>query len=147
MFFYLFYAALFAGILLYLRGRFLAGVISFKQWIPLMLVGVILLNPRIMEYDVAPLAIPMALVAWRFCKWICGSNAKSIVLVSVFFAIANACAPFDAWRTTECVVLMIVFASGLWKLCGVNSKKRNLGERGTNGKICHTLGFSAASGN
>jgi hypothetical protein len=117
LYFYLFYAVLFAWLLLYLRGRFLAGEIAFKQWIPLMLIGVILLNPRIMEYDVAPLAIPMALVAWRVCTWICRSNTQAIVLMSVLFAIANACAPFDAWRTTECVVLIVLFAAGsahLW---------------------------------
>jgi hypothetical protein len=82
-----------------------------------MLIGVILLNPRIMEYDVAPLTIPMALVAWRFCAWVGRSTMQAIMLMSVLFAIGNACAPFDAWRTTDCVVLIVLFAAGsvqLW---------------------------------
>jgi hypothetical protein len=116
LYFYLFYAALFAGVLLYLRGRFLAREITFKQWVPLMLVGVILLNPRIMEYDVAPLTIPMALVAWRVCTWVCRSNMQAVSLMSVLFAVANTCARFDAWRTTDCVVLMVLFAAGSWIL-------------------------------
>jgi hypothetical protein len=116
LYFYLFYAVLFAGVLLYLRGRFLAREITFKQWVPLMLVGVILLNPRIMEYDVAPLTIPMALVAWRVCTWVCRSNMQAVSLMSVLFAVANTCARFDAWRTTDCVVLMVLFAAGSWIL-------------------------------
>jgi hypothetical protein len=120
-YFYLFYAVLFAGLLLYLRRKFLDGDIPFQQWIPLMLIGVILLNPRIMEYDVAPLTILMALVAWRVSVNFCRSKTRAIVLMSVLFAIANACAPFDAWRTTECVVLMVLFAAGsahLWMQAG-----------------------------
>jgi hypothetical protein len=39
--------------------------ISAESWIPVLLVGVILLNPRIMEYDVHVVALPMVLILVR----------------------------------------------------------------------------------
>ncbi len=39
--------------------------ISAESWIPVLLVGVILLNPRIMEYDVHVVALPMVLILAR----------------------------------------------------------------------------------
>lgn len=37
-------------------------------WLPVVLVGTILLNPRVKEYDVATLTIPLVLIAWRFFR-------------------------------------------------------------------------------
>ena len=48
MVFYVIYAVLIFATLLYLSRFFLAGLISLQQWLPVLLVGAILLNPRIM---------------------------------------------------------------------------------------------------
>ena len=112
--FYIFYAILFASILFYFSRRFLAGRFSIKQWAPVLLIGVILLNPRIMEYDVAPITLLMATVAWRFL--IRGNTvARASFLGMVIFFALNRAAP-RAWRPTECIILVGLFFAGLWDL-------------------------------
>jgi hypothetical protein len=75
----------------------------------------VLLNPRIMEYDAAPMTLAMALVAWRIFALGRGLRG-TIVGMSVFFAVANVLAQFH-WKITECCVLVGLFAFGartLW---------------------------------
>ncbi len=55
------------AILLFLSKRYFAGEFSLKRWAPVVLTGHLLLNPRIMEYDVAPIALTMALVLVAVC--------------------------------------------------------------------------------
>jgi len=102
-------------VLLMLRRRYLDGQITAKRWLPVVLIGVVLLNPRIMEYDVAPITVVMALVAWRLCGRLGGTLKGTVVGMACLFAIANVCAPF-AWKTTECIVLTVLFAGGAWDL-------------------------------
>lgn len=112
---YLLTVLLVAGILLVLRKRFLAGIFSLKQWVPFMLVGVALLNPRIMEYDVAPLTLMMALVAWRFFSRIAATPMRRTIWMAASFAAFNIGAAF-AWRWTEGILLTALFAAGSWDL-------------------------------
>jgi hypothetical protein len=118
--FYAFYASLIFATLLYLSRKFLCGYISWAQWAPVLFVGVALLLPRIMEYDVAPIAIPMALIAWRFLG---RSNrpTQRILGMSVLFAAVNGIVAisglsYNVWKHTECVVLVGIFAIGSWDL-------------------------------
>jgi hypothetical protein len=112
--FYALYALLFGAILFYLSRKYLAGYLSQKQWVPVMMVGVVLLNPRIMEYDVAPITLFMALVLWRF--WAAFANLRWTIIGSLgVFAIVNICAP-TGWRTIECFTLCGLFLGGSWTL-------------------------------
>ena len=118
---------LFAGgvlaILFPLRSRYLAGGIKPAQWWPLLLIGVVLLNPRIMEYDVAAITIPLALVSWRFIVRRSASLMRSTILWLLFLLVINAFAPF-AWKgfapfvgqVVHCLVLVVIFAAGSWDL-------------------------------
>jgi hypothetical protein len=109
---YLGYAVIVAGLLLWLRRRFFAGAFGWKQWVPVVLLGTTLLNPRVMEYDVAPVTVAMALIvgraflrakaAWR---WM---GAAALVALNVCSA--------SYWRVTEGVVMVAVFALGVWNL-------------------------------
>ena len=64
---YLAFAAL-IGTTLWLTVRRLPNAPEAKAaWLPVVLVGTILLNPRVKEYDIAPLTIPLVLIAWRAC--------------------------------------------------------------------------------
>jgi hypothetical protein len=116
--FYLIYAIPFFCVLVYLSRRYFDGRFSQKQWIPVVLVGTLLMNPRIMEYDVAPMTIPMALIVWRFLGR--GSSAVArIVKACVFFAAINLTAAFPQylhWRQTETPVLVAAFVAGVWFL-------------------------------
>jgi hypothetical protein len=60
-------------------------------WLPVLLVGTVLLNPRIKEYDVAPLTIPMFLIAFRF-----STTAKEH-----FFTNHNRRTPHLVWNSPD----------------------------------------------
>ena len=119
---YLVCAACVGGTLFYLSRKFFAGAFSLKQWVPLLLVGVILLNPRIMEYDIVPITLPVTLVAWRFFAR--GKTLQwTIAFMALFFAILNTLAAQShsgltnpPWKLTAGFMLMTVFFAGAWNL-------------------------------
>jgi hypothetical protein len=113
--FYLFYAGLFLLILFPLRARYLRGQIGQKHWIPVMLVGVALLNIRIMEYDIAAITMMMVVVAWRFFEGLFLDWRKGAVLLAV---IVGTLQIFDApiWRSMACCTLVGLFFAGAWQL-------------------------------
>jgi hypothetical protein len=65
MFFYLATALPLFLVLLYLSRYYRQGVLRREEWLPVLLLGVLLLNPRLIEYEIFPFTIAMALVAWR----------------------------------------------------------------------------------
>ena len=111
------------AILFALRGRYLAGRIPLAQWWPLLLIGVVLLNPRIMEYDVAAIAVPLAIVSWRFLRRRTDTLGRTAIRWLSFIFATNAFAPF-AWKgfapfvgqVVQSLVLVIVFVAGCWDL-------------------------------
>jgi hypothetical protein len=115
--FYVCYAVPLFGVLLYLSRRYLQGRVSLNQWVPVLLVGVILLDPRILEYDVAPVTLLLALIAWRFFASFT-TTAKTILYLAILFAVTNGIAAFG-WYVRKLVdgpLLIIVFAAGCWTL-------------------------------
>lgn len=128
---YLTYAIPVFGVLLYLAHRYFAGRLTLKQWAPVMLIGVVLLNPRIIEYDVAPVTLPMLLVAWR--AFASKSSVRgTAVKMAVLFGVGNLCTIVTlssvhlAWRWTECALLLSLFATGVKALL-VQSGRRDFG--------------------
>jgi hypothetical protein len=116
-FFYLAYALPVFASLLVLSRRFFRGSFSLEQWVPVLLTGIILLNPRIMEYDVAPVTVSMALIAWRSMS---GSrNSRTLLWTSAaLFVVLNAAALFSwEWRKVlDGPLLSLLFAAGCWQL-------------------------------
>jgi hypothetical protein len=114
MIFFLCYAVPLFGVLLFLSRKYVAGALTLRAWMPVMLVGVILLNPRLIEYDVAPLALPMALIAWRVCQSLLPAK-KALGAFAAFFFGANAVAfqSWPIWKLTECALLSLIFAAGV----------------------------------
>jgi hypothetical protein len=112
--FYLAYAIPILIVLYSLSRRFHRSEFSLQQWLPVLLTGVLLLNPRIMEYDEVFLTIPAALILWRLFQStgpaLCGSIA--------FVAIANLAAlqPWTANKLLDSPMLFLLFASGAWTL-------------------------------
>lgn len=114
---YLCYAIPIAVTLLLLSKRYFGGMFGSKAWLPVLLIGVLLLNPRIIEYDVAAITLPMALVAWRLlcrlgpfprCAWTMGLTFAG---VNVFVALLSLRVR-ETWKGTECVLLLGLFALG-----------------------------------
>jgi len=125
---YLVYAPIVCGLLFRFSRGYLNGKLSFEQWIPVMLLGVFLLNPRIKDYDVAPLTIPMALIAWRFCAVLTTSAKTTALLGAVLFVLANVVAltgaiGSDSWNLISCFLLVSLFAGGCWNLFKINAPK------------------------
>ena len=111
---YLAYAFPLFVVLFILSRKFLAGRLTLRQWVPVLMVGVVLLNPRIMEYDVAPITFFLALVLWRVCAQ-AATMRRTVLYAAGFFALANVFAyalPWESWRPTECCVLLCVFIAG-----------------------------------
>lgn len=119
--FYLLYAAAICAVLYHLSRQYLQGELTLQQWMPVLLVGTILLNPRIMEYDAAPLAIPMALIAWRFFTRN-GITTRAVLTYLAVFLTANLIAVnlAGAWKPTESLLLITVFTTGVWGLLQQN---------------------------
>jgi hypothetical protein len=115
--FYLCYAIPLFALLVYLSNRYLAGRISLNQWVPVLLVGVILLNPRIMEYDVAPITLLLVLIAWRFFAGF-ATTARTILYLGILFAVTNQIAAFGWYvrKLVDAPLLVVVFAMGCWSL-------------------------------
>jgi hypothetical protein len=115
--FYLLYAVPTFGLLLYLSRQFLNARLSLEQWLPVLLVGVILLDPRIMQYDVVPVTLPMALIGLRFLARF-NPPARAILFLALIFAIANYTAARDpgTWKLVEGILLVVLFAAGCWIL-------------------------------
>jgi len=114
---YLLYALVVLALLFYLARRFFDGKLTLERWIPVLLIGVFLLNPRIKEYDVAALTLPMALVAWRVLGAITASVRRAVVLGSILFLAANCISiNSEGWKYTEMILLLGLFVGGCWQL-------------------------------
>ena len=115
--FFLCYAIPVFATLLYLSRQFLAGAFTLKQWMPVLLLGVILLNPRLIEYDVAPLALPLALIGWRFFASFSGIRTTMISLATVFLTLnVIAVRGWLIWKLVEGPLLIAFFIAGCWTL-------------------------------
>lgn len=112
--FYLCYAVPLFALLLHLSRMYLRGSFSLRQWVPVLLVGVILLNPRLIEYDLAAITLPLTLIAWRFFAR-SGSVAKTGLYLATFFAVANILGSY-VHRAAYVPVLAVLFAAGCWTL-------------------------------
>jgi hypothetical protein len=125
--FYLAYAVPLFGFLLRLSREFLRGRFSLQQWLPVLLTGVILLDPRVMQYDVVPLTIPLLLIGWRVVARFT-SPAPAVALLCVAFAAVNLFAARDLvhWKIAEGGVLVVFFAAGSWNLIrSYNAREEN----------------------
>jgi hypothetical protein len=120
--FFLTYALPLLGMLFYLSRRFLRGEFTLRQWMPVLLIGVILLNPRVKEYDVAPLTLPIALILWRFFAALTRASGKvrwtALCFVGFFIGTnALACSPLDnIWLLTAAPQIVFCFVIGSWTL-------------------------------
>lgn len=115
-------------LLLSMSRRVRQDNLSYELWLPVALVGTFLLNPRIMKYDMAAITVPLLLIAWRglrsliqtpVCDLGAGvtSRGKLIFLGAAVFLIPNLVTVFGlAWWPVELVVLLAVFATGVWML-------------------------------
>jgi hypothetical protein len=109
--FYLAYAIPILGLLFLLSRAYIDGRITLERWMPTLLLGVILLNPRILEYDEILLALPMFLILWRFFAARTPTPRITMLCTGFVFAVANVIAfrSWSVWKLTEGPLLVLFF--------------------------------------
>ena len=112
--FYLAYALPVLGALFYLSERYKRGDFTLQEWLPVALCGVALLNPRLIEYDVAPLALPLALICWRAFRAE-HSVRGTLLYVMALFVPVNLLAThtWSLWKLTEAPLLVTCLLAGM----------------------------------
>jgi hypothetical protein len=111
--FYALYAAAIFATLFHLSRLYLRGLYSLQQWVPVLLVGVILLNPRLIEYDVAPLALPLAFICWRWLRTHLSSRSAGWTSAGIFLALnAFAIASWSLRKAMDGPLLVLCFILG-----------------------------------
>jgi hypothetical protein len=117
--FYLLYVIPLFSVLVYLSRRFMSGAFPLTRWIPVLLLGVILLNPRIVEYDLYILTIPLSLVLWRLLPGLANSRTAAISTLAAFVMVNIAAyQSWIIWKNIACILLVTLFSAGAWQLLG-----------------------------
>jgi hypothetical protein len=137
---YLVFAAVVFCVLLWTGRSILKDPVLRDRWLPVAFIGTVLLNPRIKEYDVAALTVPMVLVGSRLVlflvrqprTWLSSQQAYTfdpaqsqpspisreslltILLAGGWFLAANAGADGDTWKPIELSLLLVTFFAGTW---------------------------------
>ncbi|MGA9528879.1 MAG: hypothetical protein WBS24_12255 [Terriglobales bacterium] len=68
MAFFLIYGALLFGVLVWFGWQYRRGIIETRTWMTVLLLGSILLSPRILQYDALAVTVPMVLLTIRGWK-------------------------------------------------------------------------------
>jgi hypothetical protein len=120
--FYLFYVVPLFSVLVYLSRRFMSGAFPLTRWVPVLLLGVILLNPRIVEYDLVILTIPLALIVWRLFPGLPDNRTAAVSTLAVFVMINIAAyQSWIIWKNIACALLVSLFSAGVWQLLEAGS--------------------------
>jgi hypothetical protein len=126
---YLIFACALGIILLILAHRAALGMVSRQAWIPVALLGTLLLNPRIMRYDLAAFTVPMLLIGWRCLSNTAYSSSRTarLAFAGTWFLAANAITIMGpSWMPVELITLLAVFTMGAWPLLRINSPARGV---------------------
>lgn len=120
---YAIYALTLFAFLFWMASLYRRQQIRAEHWIPVMLIGVLLFNPRILTYDAAAFSLPILLVVWRT---LCGPDGRvrkpalfaTIALLLAMNAFIEMNEDFvrvwqDAWKYLEMGVLFVVFGCGV----------------------------------
>lgn len=114
--FYLLYGSVVLGVMLVLSRGYKDGTYTLEQWWPVVMIGTILLNPRVMTYDTAPLTVPMAIVLWRVVSHVMRRKAWAVAVTLAVFIGLNAMVltvgTQDFWKDVECVLMVAAFVAG-----------------------------------
>lgn len=114
---YVLYGGLVAGILLYLAKQYFDGRLTLERWAPVLVLGAILLNPRVKEYDVAPLTLPMTLIGWRILRRHRPAKRAALWMTLAFaLVVALTFSMQSDQKPLAGALLVILFFAGVWDL-------------------------------
>jgi len=120
--FYLSLALLILAALIYISRMFRAGRVSLADCVPVWLIGVVLLNPRLLGNDIFPLTIPMAAIAWRSAMDLTRSWRVTAALLLLIMLTVNVLelphrgivAPTVRFYALAVLLIMLCFLAGIW---------------------------------
>jgi hypothetical protein len=108
---YLCYAAAILCVLFAGARRYREGLIDFSTWIPVMMLGVLLLNPRIKQYDIQALTLPMALLLWRAARRLTQNTRTAVMAALAVFTVTNILIlVVDVSEPVEMILMLSLFA-------------------------------------
>ncbi len=125
---YLAFAGVLGIVLLILARHVRQWNLPQERWIPVALLGTLLLNPRIMKYDQAAITIPMLLIGWRALRFASRHSAASggrrrlslpaaILIGAGSFLIPNILTVIGpSWVPVELALMLAILAAGFWLL-------------------------------
>jgi hypothetical protein len=112
--FYLITAATVCAVLAVLWRRVQLGIITRQEWIPIAFLSTLLLNPRIMKYDLAPLTVPMLLIGWRALRGNArfGLSGALVAGLCCLLAANVITVAGPQWVPVELMMLLAIFTLG-----------------------------------
>lgn len=115
--FYLFSSlAIFLVLRIYSR-HYLAGRLSMREWMPVLLIGVILLSPRVKQYDAEAVTLPLAIVAWRGLVDRTTGKRQAVAFAIAFLVAGNVLASVaNSWDFIEMLLMVTLFGYSIWSL-------------------------------
>jgi hypothetical protein len=114
--FFLCFAALILLALAYLTRLYRAGKITLTDWLPVLLIGVILLNPRLMGNDFYAVTVPVALILWRAIRAHTRSWKTAVFWSLAVMLVANLVAQPTGYYPDAITLVMFCFVLGGWRL-------------------------------
>jgi hypothetical protein len=94
-----------------------AGRLTMREWMPVLLIGVILLSPRIKQYDAEAVTLPLAIVAWRVLMDRKSGKKQAVALGIALLAVGNVLAlAANSWDFIEMLLMVTLFGHSVWKL-------------------------------
>ena len=121
---YLMFAAMVGLLLLWIAQRVKLMPEAREMWLPVALVGTILLNPRVKEYDTAAITVPMLLIGWRGLRQLVTPglpveegrklNVPLAVAGAGCFLAANLLGIDEAFSSVELALLLVLLGMGVW---------------------------------
>jgi hypothetical protein len=121
---YLAFAIMLGGLLVWMAKEVDLNLEARSMWIPVALVGTILLNPRVKEYDIAAITVPMLLIGWRGLRQLVTPgrlveegrkyNVPLAVASVGWFLAANFIGTEEAFGPVELALLLILLGMGVW---------------------------------
>jgi hypothetical protein len=148
---YLFTVLVIGGVLLFTARKMRSTPLFRSDWLCVSLIGVALLNPRLKEYDILAITIPMLLIYWRLLCLLAtvtgrpthaetrppeprsdtfgayGPDSPRLLLPLAalgWLVAANYRAINYEWRITELAILLLLFGAGTWALLSSTAHAR-----------------------
>lgn len=98
----------------------LQGRVARNQFHFVLLLGIVALNPRVMQYDAGAVTLPMAVLLMRVCRaWAVSRRWAALALAGGLWGVVNLLVALTgSWYEVESILLLGVFGASAAMLLG-----------------------------